>query len=132
MSQRRLFGIFLIEEGFITPEQLYHGLTVQRRQRHLYLGEMMVRMGLLTREELEAHLRRHLRMIHSDNEPHTFFGQYLVDEGIISKDDLNNALTRQKRLQRQRIGDILVDLGYIQRAQLEAAVRHQLVEITLS
>jgi len=40
-------------------------------------------------------------------------GEMLVNEGLITKEQLNEALEIQKKEQNKKIGEILIELGYI-------------------
>jgi signal transduction histidine kinase len=61
-------------------------------------------------------------------------GDYLVEKGLIAQDDLMAALQYQrKRLQQgegaQLIGQILIDMGFISRTSLDAAVTEQILQL---
>ncbi len=53
-------------------------------------------------------------------------GEMLVAQGIISTDQLNEALHIQKHEKNQRIGTVLVELGYVTEAQLADLIADQL------
>ena len=61
------------------------------------------------------------------------FGEYLVKNGDISEAQLKQALTQQRELARQAeavtVGQMLLDLGFITRAQLERASIQQVREL---
>ncbi len=136
--RRYLLGEVLVEAGVISPGQLEQVLQYQaslarkkkllRKQKPLRLGEILVRYGLVRPEQLEAALGVQIESI-SSTAPATavgHFGNYLVQQGLITPDQLQRGLGRQAEL-RQRgqevpLGDILVQLGYLQRAQLTRAL----------
>ncbi len=58
-----------------------------------------------------------------------FIGGYLIDDGALTLDELDRGLLRQMYLAQQghvtRLGQVLVEMGYITPKQLERAmVRH--------
>ena len=55
-----------------------------------------------------------------------FIGNYLLEENVITLEDLDRALQRQLELgargRPMKLGDVLVEMGLITRAQLEHAL----------
>src|SRR5712691_5590520 len=56
-------------------------------------------------------------------------GRYLLQQGVLDQAKLDRALARQRELaskgRGQRLGDILVEMKYASRSQIEAAAREQ-------
>ena len=61
----RLFGEVAVELGLMKPEDVESLLTKQRQERPK-LGEVLVEMGALSREQMEAELRVYLRAVALD------------------------------------------------------------------
>jgi len=54
------------------------------------------------------------------------FGQLLCDRGLISEEDLNNALALQKERRGDKLGRILIDLGYVAERDVLKVLSEQL------
>jgi hypothetical protein len=58
-----------------------------------------------------------------------FIGNYLLEDNALTLKDLDRALARQLELgfrdQPMKLGDVLIELGLITRAQLERALERQ-------
>jgi hypothetical protein len=120
--QKRFFGAFLVAEGYVKEGQLQLALEHQARLRQTRLGDVLVALGAVPRaaleraafEQFDASGRR-LRI-----------GEYLVAEGLVTQADLARAVDQQERDRAKRIGEILVELGFMKAPELEAAVRAHL------
>ena len=55
----KLIGEILIEEGFLEPKNLEEALKIQRKEGGL-IGEVLVRMGAITEEQLVVGLSKQL------------------------------------------------------------------------
>lgn len=125
--QVRQFGAYLLDEGYVDEMALRHATHVQRVMRSRRIGEILVDMGALspaaldgvfvaqmhTKAQVEGH--RSLR-----------FGEFLVSEGLVKESAIRSALARQWAMRQKRLGEILVELGYLGSADLERAIRGQL------
>jgi hypothetical protein len=60
-----MFGEFLILNGIITRDQLSEALTRQQ-EYGILLGETLVTMGLIQKDDLDRHLEEHLLYIADD------------------------------------------------------------------
>lgn len=126
---RRLFGQYLVDEGYVRPEQLAEGLRQQMRLQRIPIGEVIVELGLLRSDELTRQLARHLGSLAIEGGERRRFGEHLVEEGLITSADLERALWHQQRLRRIRIGETLVRLGCLEPHRLSQAVQDQLREM---
>jgi hypothetical protein len=84
---------------------------------------MLVDAGILTHEDLEEYLLRHLVSLHESEPTRKRFGEFLVDEGLVTPGAIGRARMRQDELRQRRIGDILVSLRHLSSEKLEQAVR---------
>jgi hypothetical protein len=109
---RKLLGELLLEARRITPEVLDRALAEQRRTGEK-IGEVLVRQGVLAKEELAAVLdfQRHLGG-EAPTSSRLRLGEILVATGQITREQLDRALVRQK-ITRKKIGEILVEDGDI-------------------
>ena len=91
--------------------------NVKRSKRKV--GEILLSQGYINQEQLDHALDQH---------QHTgiSLGTVLVKLGFIDEDTLNAVLGKQLELSyRKRIGDLLVDQGYISAAQLQEGLANQ-------
>jgi len=60
-------------------------------------------------------------------------GYYLVEKGVISQDDLKRALEKQKSLSEDKpgilLGQVLLEMGIIDRATLDSAITEQIMQL---
>ena len=104
-------GQRLLAAGLISRADLDAALDEQRRLRRRKLGQVLVEGGLLSRETVELAVR--IKGAAS-------LGQFLLEQELIRAGDLERALDRQRRQRAQRLGDLLVAMGAVSRARLEA------------
>lgn len=126
---RQFLGELLIQARKITPEQLELALSEQLKSDEK-LGEVLVRIGLITAGELDAVLafQRH----QGGEEPASArlkLGEILVAANHITRKQLEDALTRQ-RISKKRIGEVLVEAGYAEPHHIEYALKLQQKLIT--
>jgi hypothetical protein len=121
---RQLLGKLLLQARRITPQQLE--LALQEHQRTgEKLGEVLVRLGLITRSELDAVLTfQQLQETEAATSGRLKLGEILVTTNQISRDHLEDALSRQQ-LSKKKIGDLLVKAGYVQPYQLSHGLNLQ-------
>jgi hypothetical protein len=122
---KRLFGAFLVAEGYVTDANLALALEHQRRLRQARLGDILVAQGAIPRAVLE---RAVLEQLDVDGGHRTRLGEFLVGEGLLRQADLDRALAQQERDRAKRIGEVLLELGFLDAAALAQAVRTQLEE----
>ena len=121
---RQLLGELLLKSGRISAQQLEHALLEHKRTGEK-LGEVLVRLGLITRSELDAVL------IFQQNQEHQAatsgrlkLGEILISTGKIARGHLEDALSRQE-LSKKKIGDILVKEGYVRPHQISHGLKLQ-------
>jgi hypothetical protein len=124
-------GEFLVEEGFITAQELSFALAEQERIRRRRVGEILVDMGALTRAQLDDVIAAQLaRLASPDGVRPLPLGAQLIEDGLIDEPQLARALAIQERNRRDRLGDVLVHRGILDRASLERAILMQLEELS--
>jgi len=98
-------GEMLIQEGFLTPEQLNQALTVQKSQKvYKPVGEICVELKFLSRRQLNKVLNKYQKRIR--------IGDLLINLGLITPEQLQEALRKQKE-EGGKLGTILVNMGSI-------------------
>ena len=121
---RELLGELLVRAKRLTSESLAEVLAEQHRTGEK-LGSILVRRGFLTEAELDTVLAFQERQDAREKEPSPLcLGEILVRTRVISRAKVEEALRRQ-RLSRKKIGDVLVESGYIRPEQLERGLRLQ-------
>ena len=75
-------GEYLVKEGHITEYILEEALTIQRQNENMLLGEIIVKMKALSREDLEKHIEAYLIKYRESvlNETSQWLGQDEVDD----------------------------------------------------
>ena len=121
-GERQLLGALLVESGHITAAQLDFVVAEQRRSGEK-LGEVFKRLGLLTQRQLDALLEYQLHQTVDHTSPFRL-GNVLVASGQITQEQLEEALRRQC-LSHKKIGEVLVEAGYIHRSCVKYGVRLQ-------
>jgi hypothetical protein len=121
---RRLLGELLLLGKRITREQLNEALETQRQTGET-LGDVFLRLGLISDKELRALLQ--FQRYQTDRQKASDrlrLGELLVMTNQITRSQLDHALAKQKRT-RQNIGDVLVGAGFLGPEQLSHGVRLQ-------
>ena len=130
-SGARPVGSYLLELGYITPEQLAAALVEQRQSRMLSamrLGEVLVKQGLLSEKVLATVLMLQ-SLEHSLDKSMPaprFIGEYMLLTRQISPEQLALALEAQtilgKRGRRVLFGNVLVRLNIVTSEQLQSTL----------
>lgn len=121
-GERQLLGALLVQSGHITGEQLDHAIAEQKRSGEM-LGEVFVRLGLLTERQLNGLLDFQQNQDAGGVTP-LRLGELLVATGYISRSQLDDALTKQG-ISNKRLGEVLVEEGYVRPSQIQHGIRLQ-------
>jgi hypothetical protein len=105
-------GEILVRRGYITDEQLEEGLALQKMR----LGELLINFGGLTEVQLNEALRRQ-----KTDENRKRLGEILKELGYASPSEVQWASERVH----QKLGRILVDLGLISKEDLRKVLGRQ-------
>ncbi len=126
----RPIGDFLVEEGLISQEQLAKALLKQREYRSLKVGQILLRTGAVTSAQLDDVVASQGQdLADKTRGVRRKIGEIMIEKGYISASQLTAALEQQVRLARMRLGEILVELGYISRERLEEVIQRQLESV---
>ncbi len=111
-------GELLVKEGLITSAQLEEAVAVQKKQQiYMPLGEICVDLKFITRDQLKKTLGTHQNRI--------ALGDLLTNLGLVTPEQVREALKEQK-VTRKKIGQILVEKGYLTDNALISALNMQL------
>ena len=139
-------GELMVDEGFITRQQLDAALAEhQREQEHsrMPLGQILVEMGALSQADLDAALshpnlrknlgsfaverglitRDDLKMVLAQKKPGQLIGEVMVAYGLLTSDDVGRLLKEQ--IDSPKLGSVLIDLKLISETDLQEAIRRQ-------
>jgi len=104
-------GEMVSEQDSDTVDMVQVGLGMQQHLRSQRIGDYLTASEIISREFLEQVLKDQDR-----NRPESQIGQVLLREGVISKGDLDKAVSLQQRDRKLPLGEILVEMGVIDRA----------------
>ncbi|HEY3306168.1 MAG TPA: ATPase, T2SS/T4P/T4SS family [Candidatus Binatia bacterium] len=111
-------GELLVQEGLITAKQLEEAVAVQKKQQiYMPLGEICVDLKFITRDQLKKTL--------GTNQNRIALGELLTNLGLVTPEQVRDALKQQK-VSRKKIGQILVEKGYLTNNALISALNLQL------
>ena len=109
VSHKRV-GEILIEKGFLKPDQLDKALQVQRESSGLRLGQALMRLGLVTEDQLAECLAQQLGI------PYILIRSHQISEAALALIPKNIA-GRYSVLPLDRIGNILTVAIYDELSQ---------------
>lgn len=121
MMQRRRqkLGEILIEQGYISDEQLLQALQEHKRTG-VSLGTVLVRMGAISEDDLTAVLGHQIQLSQRKR-----IGEVLMEQGLINEQQLAQGLARQKQT-KQQLGKCLIELRLITEDKLVDVLSAQL------
>lgn len=119
---RQNLGDLLLLSKRITPQQLDQALNEQQRTGEK-LGEIFIRQGLLTKNQMNAVLEFQ-RLQGTEIQNRLRLGEIFVATSQISPIQLRDSLDQQRR-SKKKIGDILLEAGYIDSQQLSYGLNLQ-------
>jgi hypothetical protein len=110
------------EHWIATPQQLFEALQSQQRMPVLPIGQSLLNLGLVTREQLDRALER------NSDAP---LGERLVESGIISPADLQTAIAHKMGYPLVDLTRFPIDLNAAQKLPLKTALAHRALPIVL-
>jgi len=113
-------GDILVNNGYITQEELQQALARQKEsgQNYAPLGQICVELGFISSVDLSKILRKHCK--------HIYLGELLVNLGIINSAQLEQVLEKQKNGEKKRLGQLLLESGFLTEEQLARSLSMQL------
>ena len=111
-------GMLLIEEGFITPNQLQEALRLQGNlEDYKYLGQILVEKKYIDAEQLQYIMKKH--------DKKTRLGDILLRCKAITEQELDVALEEQKK-SGNRLGEVLLKKSMVSDETMRQALCTQL------
>jgi type II secretory ATPase GspE/PulE/Tfp pilus assembly ATPase PilB-like protein len=104
-------GEMLSEQQQDTVDFVQVGLHLQQHLRSQRIGDYLTASEIISREFLEQVLKDR-----DQSHPESQLGQVLLREDVISKEELDRAVSLQQRDRKLPLGEILVEMGVIDRA----------------
>jgi type II secretory ATPase GspE/PulE/Tfp pilus assembly ATPase PilB-like protein len=104
-------GEMLSEQQNDTMDFVQVGLGLQQHLRSQRIGDYLTASEIISREFLEQVLKDR-----DQTHPESQLGQVLLREEVISKEELDKAVSLQQRDRKLPLGEILVEMGVIDRA----------------
>ena len=104
-------GEMLSAQQHDTVDFVQVGLDLQKHLRSQRIGDYLTASEIISREFLEQVLKDR-----DQNHPENQLGQVLLREEVISKEELDKAVSLQQRDRKLPLGEILVEMGVIDRA----------------
>lgn len=122
----RFIGELLLETGYISPLQLKAAMQEQQASGEL-VGQILVRQGVISQEDLVnlLEVQLHERLQQQDSS-HRHLGEILLSLHAVSRWQLSRALELQNDMPK-KIGQLLVELGYTSRGNVEQALSNQVI-----
>lgn len=129
---RSYLGQLLLQANRLTEAHLQI-LLAEQKQSGKPLGEILIERGILTHAELNALLSFQMRQGMQGSDSPLQLGQLLVRTGEISEEQLKAALALQSQTGK-RLGEVLVEAGYAENAQIEKVlgVQRKFISVALS
>lgn len=126
---KRHIGQILVDAGFLSRQVLAAALQEQGRTREM-LGQVLIRMGVVQAPDMKASLLAQKYLSNMDDAvkmaagDRQMLGALLVESGRMTDADLDRAIAEQQRTG-VKLGEVLVQLGYVSRPQLDALLHFQ-------
>jgi predicted double-glycine peptidase len=122
----RFIGEILLEAGLVSACDIDAAISEQKRTGE-YLGQILVRQGLINQEQLVEILELQLATrLQNCQETKQSLGEILLENQSITRWQLARTLELQG-LSRKKIGQLLIELGFTSRGTVEQALSHQAV-----
>jgi hypothetical protein len=121
---RQMLGSLLLMSGRITEEQLDFALAEQKATNEK-LGDILVRLGLLSDRQIGSVLEFQRNQEKSqEGKSPLRLGEILVSVGTITRAQLDDAL-RKQALSQKKLGEILVEEGYAEQQHIDKGIHIQ-------
>ncbi|MFO7965034.1 MAG: ATPase, T2SS/T4P/T4SS family [Desulfobacterales bacterium] len=111
-------GELLIKEGLVKKKEVEKALLIQEeesRKRGVPLGEILIQMNKITREQLNFLL--------DHKELKNNIGEFIIEKGYMDEDELNACLFNKSP--DESVGDCIVNRGYLSKGDLAELQQYQ-------
>ena len=116
-NRSAMFGIHLVERGFLRESDLIEALDRQASMR-VSIGRLAYQLGLLTLDQV-------MKVLEVQRSNPTLFGMLAVDLGFLTSEQLEKLLEAQRDT-RVPLGQILASLGMLAPEKLDEELRRYL------
>ena len=107
------FGEYLLERGLVNSDRILDALEIQYKRR-IPLGRLAIREGIMSVDQV-------LKTLVWSREADVRFGVTAINAGYLEEGFLVHLL-RIQQVELPRLGDILVDMGAIDRPTMKMAL----------
>ena len=114
--QQRPIGEIIIEKRLLSEDLLQNVLYQQNQLRALRLGEIIAKKADLLPHNVETTLQQAWQEESVDSKP--LSGDILIEAGLVSSQVVEQSLAIQKKLRRMKVGNLLIEMGYINENQI--------------
>ncbi|MDB5101284.1 MAG: hypothetical protein JWM80_5705 [Cyanobacteria bacterium RYN_339] len=126
-SKELMLGLILVKEGKLTKDQLKRSLLkqgeIRRFGRHQRLGEVIVKLGYMTQDDIDAVIEvQNMLMRHGAD--HTPLGLLIIEHGLASPGQVYDALV-ERQFKESRLGELLIEKGFFTELQLVPLLAQQ-------
>jgi len=111
-KQRKKIGEILEEQGLVSDEELNKALVLQKKHRNIPLGQILIKLGIITKEKLEDVMGNFV-----ESQSKKKVGEILLEQNYITEEQLHIALEDQRKTG-GRIGEILLNKGFVKENDL--------------
>lgn len=119
VSTKAKIGELLVDEGMITSAQLDEALAAQKKQPvYMPLGEICIDLKFITRDQLKTLLAKHQKRIP--------LGELLTNLALVTQEQVQECLKEQKKDPKRKLGNLLIEKGYLNENALISALNMQL------
>ncbi len=114
-------GKLLVRNGDLNEAGLNRALAAQKALRTQKLGDLLAEQRLISPETLNAALRQQAM-----HHPTRRIGEVMLEMGVLTQTQLAAALEEQKLRRDKLLGDILIDMGLLDKDALRQVLAHKL------
>ena len=113
--QQRRLGEIIIEKEILSEETLQNALRRQAQLRKLRIGTIIAKKINRPIPEIEQVLQKAIRNKSGVAQQHV--GDILIAAGLATPEIVDQLLTFQKQIRRMKLGNLLMEMGYIDENQ---------------
>ncbi|MBW2466436.1 MAG: hypothetical protein JRF02_03970 [Deltaproteobacteria bacterium] len=114
--QLRRLGEIIVQHNLLSDDILQSVINKQYQLRKLRLGTIIARREKLLQRDIEKILQQSKMIKDKSSGFHT--GDILIRSGLVPSETVRQSLAIQKQLRRVKLGELLLELGYLNEEQL--------------
>jgi len=113
-------GEILEKKGIVPHSNIEEALEKQRSLKSKRVGEILSEQNQIKIDDVENVIRK--SCLEGKIPPNTRVGDILISEGLITRQQVDKALASQKTGKRKKIGELLMECGFVSEDQILAAL----------